>query len=86
MRTHCEVLLETLKAKKEYTFYPSTIGTKGFHYPDYKLSGSLTVEVDTALQYLPFVCLEDRTLNAYQVPPELAAFLKLNVPVIWIAK
>ncbi len=78
--------METLKAKKEYTFYPSTIGTKGFHYPDYKSTGLLIVDVDTALQFLPFVCLENRALNAYQVTSELADFLKLNVPVIWIAK
>jgi hypothetical protein len=75
--------LETLKIK-EYTFYPSIIGTKNFHYPDYESSGRILIDIDT-LKFLPFICQKDRGLTAYQIPADLCVFLKLEIPVIWIA-
>jgi hypothetical protein len=78
--------METLKAKQTYNFYPSVIGAKGFHYPDWDNASQINFEVDTTLKFLPFVCLQNRELNAFQIPPDLQAFLKLETPVIWICK
>lgn len=78
--------MDQLKTCKTYKIYPSVIGAKGFHYPDLDRGSELLCMDDTAIEFLPFVYLPDRKLVAYKVSAQMAGFLKLTNPVIWIAE
>lgn len=78
--------METLKAKLTYHLCPSVIGAKGFHYPDWENQADFTLSEDVVLKTLPFVCLENRSMVAFQISKEAAKLLGLTIPVIWISK